>query len=98
MITKSYSRGGRACRVRFELPAEVQAESAHLCGDFNPWDQSSIPMTLRQDGSLEVTVSLKPGQEYRFRYWLDRDRWENGRLAEAYVANPFGGEDSVVRV
>lgn len=98
MITKSYSRGGRACRVRFELPAEVQAESAHLCGDFNQWGQSSIPMTRRQDGSFEVTVSLELGQEYRFRYLLDGDRWENDWLAEAYIANPFGGEDSVVRV
>ena len=98
MITKSYSKGGRSCRVQRELPAEVSAASAHLCGDFNAWDRTSLPMTRSKDGSFQVTVSLKPGQEYRYRYLLDGDRWENDWVAEAYLANPFGGEDSVVRV
>jgi len=33
-----------------------------------------------------------------FRYLVDGERWENDWAADAYVPNPFGGEDSVVEV
>ena len=46
----------------------------------------------------QLTISLKPGQEYRFRYLLDNNRWENDGTADAYLPNPFGTEDCVVRV
>jgi len=42
MITNSYSKGGRSCRVKFSLVAGVSAESVHLCGDFKAWDRASL--------------------------------------------------------
>ncbi len=98
MIKKTYSKGKRACRVMFELPPEVNAQSAHLCGEFNDWNQTLHPMNRRKDGSFTLTISLKPGQSYRFRYLLDGERWDNDWAADGYVPNPFGSEDSLVAV
>ena len=97
-MKKTYSKTGRACRVTFELPAEVEAESVALCGEFNDWDKSKHQLKRRKDGSYSITISLEPGQSYRFRYWLDGERWENDWDADGYVANEFGSEDSLVTV
>jgi 1,4-alpha-glucan branching enzyme len=98
MIKKAYTKTGKSCRVTFELPTEVNAETAFLCGEFNDWNGDAKPMKRRKDGSFTQTISLKPGQTYRFRYLLDDQRWENDWDADAYVPNPFGSEDSVVEV
>ena len=98
MIKKSYTTTGRSCRVTFELPSELNAQTACLCGDFNQWDRNSHPMKRGKDGSFTLTISLKPKQYYRFRYLLDGERWENDGAADSYIANPFGSEDSVVEV
>jgi len=55
-------------------------------------------MTRGEDGSFALTLSLKVGRAFRFRYLLDDGRWENDPAADAYVPNPFGGEDSVVQL
>lgn len=97
-MKKSYTKTGRSCRVTFELPAEVGANTVALCGEFNEWDVTRHPMRRRRDGSFSTTVSLKPGAEYRFRYLIDGERWENDWEADKYVPNEFGSEDSVVIV
>ena len=98
MIRKTYTKTGRSCRVTFELPAEIGAETAILCGEFNEWNETAKPMKQAKDGSFTQTVSLKPGQSYRFRYLLDGKRWENDWEADDYLLNPFGGDDSLVQV
>jgi len=98
VIKKAYTKTGRSCRVTFQVPAEVNAETVNLCGDFNEWNSSSHPMRRKKDGSFSQTISLKPGQSYRFRYLLDGARWENEWAADDYVPNEFGSEDSIVRV
>ena len=55
-------------------------------------------MKRRKDGSFTITISLKPGQQYRYRFLLDGERWENDWAAEAYVPNEYGSEDSVVNI
>ena len=69
-----------------------------VAGDFNDWNTSAHPLKCRTNGSFSVTISLKPGQDYRFRYLLDGERWENDPAADDYLPNPFGSEDSVVKV
>lgn len=98
MITKSYSKKGKTCRIIFEIPAGTGAEKAFLCGDFTEWEKTCVPMKRRKDGSFISTVTLEIGQEYYFRYLLDEGRWENDEAADYYVANPFGTDDSVVKV
>ena len=97
-MKKTYTKTGRSCRVTFQLPAEVGAAAAVLCGEFNEWDRSKHPMKLRKDGTLSATVSLAPGREYRYRFLVDGKRWENDWEADGYVGNVFGTEDSVVQV
>lgn len=98
MLLKNYSKTGEKCRVTFKLPAEVGAETAALCGDFNEWDQSATPMKKLKDGSFSATVSLDADQAYRFRYLLDGERWENDWEADRYEPNEHGTEDSIVAV
>ena len=86
MPIKEYSKTGRSCRVTFELPVEVNAQTACLCSDFNDWNESSHPMKRAKDGSFKLTVSLKPGREYRYRFLLDGERW--GDTAHGRVENP----------
>ncbi len=98
MIKKTYPQAGGACQVTFELPPEVNAQTACLCGEFNEWNQSSHPMDRGDDGRFSLVVVLEPGRPYRFRYLLDGERWENDWAADGYVPNPFGSEDSLVEV
>ncbi|MGW8319853.1 MAG: isoamylase early set domain-containing protein [Candidatus Promineifilaceae bacterium] len=98
MIKKNYSKSGQICRVTFKLPAEVEAQSANLVGEFNDWDNQATPMKRLKDGSFSATVSLEPGRNYRYRYLLDGERWENDWEADAYLPNEFGSEDSVVAI
>jgi len=55
-------------------------------------------MKQLKDGSFSTTLSLTPGNSYRFRYLLDEERWENDWDADLYLPNEFGSEDSVVTV
>ena len=98
MLKKNFVKSGDACRVTFKLPADVKAETVHLCGDFNNWNPTSHPMKQLKDGSFSVTISLDAGQSYRFRYLLDSERWENDWDADAYVANQYGTEDSLLNL
>jgi len=83
-------------KVTFELPADVQAQQAVVVGEFNGWDPAATPMKRKRDGSFSVTVSLAPGKDYRFRYFLDGHRWENDPNPDRLVPNLFGSQDSVV--
>jgi len=98
MIKKSYLNEGKTCRVTFRLPKEVGASTVVLTGDFTNWDEAPVEMPQRKDGSFSVTVSLQPGQSYRFRYIVDGEHWENDDAADAYAPNPFGSEDSIITV
>lgn len=56
MLSKNYSKTGTVCRVTFKLPAEVEAETAVLAGDFNGWSTDSHPMKKLKDGSFSVVL------------------------------------------
>ncbi len=98
MLVKNYSKTGKVCRVTFKLPAEANANTVHLVGEFNDWDEKANPMKKRKDGNFSLTISLPAGQAYRYRYLLDGERWENDWAADAYAPNRFGSEDSIVQV
>ncbi len=98
MLKKNYTKTGRACRVTFKVPAEIEAETIALLGDFNAWDAESHPLTRRKDGSYSTTVSLEAGHDYRFRYLVDTERWVNDEAADSEVGNQFGTRDCVIAV
>jgi 1,4-alpha-glucan branching enzyme len=86
---------GAEQEITFRLPQEVSGGSAHVVGDFNDWSPTSHPMEKGESG-FELTIVLEVGKAYRFRYFVDGVRWENDWAADDYVANDFGGDDSVV--
>lgn len=96
MLEKKFLKTKPVCKVKFVLPAEVQAETAFLVGDFNDWDEKSTEMKRRKDGSFFVELNLELDKEYQFRYLVNSEEWRNDQQADKYVPNPFSGDNSVV--
>jgi 1,4-alpha-glucan branching enzyme len=82
--------------VTFELPGAVSGNSVHLCGEFNDWSESSLPLHKNASDNFEVTIFVESGRRYRYRYLIDNARWENDWMADDYVTNEYGGEDSAL--
>ena len=98
MLKKTLNQSGKTCRVTFTVPAEIGAQEVHLCGEFNDWSETSHPLKRRKDGRFSGTLTLETGRDYRFRYLLDGERWENDEAADTYTPNPYGGDDSVIQL
>jgi hypothetical protein len=89
---------GGLADVTFTFPADVQAGSVVLCGEFNQWSVEGIPLDRGDDGIWRAVVALEPGRSYRYRYLIDGERWVNAPGADQYVPNPYGSLDSVLSV
>jgi len=85
-----------AANVRFSLDPAVGATTAAVCGEWNGWSSEADIMERDNKGGFSLIVSLEAGRTYRFRYLLDAERWENDWNADAYPANEFGGDDSLL--
>lgn len=82
--------------VTFEMPADIQAGTLSVLGDFNGWDAASGLMKQRKDGTWAKTIRLAPGA-YRFRYLASDGAWYNDPDADGY--EPSGhGEDNCILV
>jgi 1,4-alpha-glucan branching enzyme len=97
MITKDFTLKRTVCKVTFALPADKATNSVSLVGDFNNWDTNANKLELKNDQWL-TTIRMTPGSEYRFRYFIDEQTWENDDQADGFVANDFGTEDSLIKV
>jgi hypothetical protein len=99
-IKRQYMETGYSSMVTFILPKEVapEAESVTIVGDFNNWNKENIAMKKLKNGNFAVTLKLRTGREYRFRYLINNERWENDPHADRYEPNPFGWHDSVLIV
>jgi 1,4-alpha-glucan branching enzyme len=95
MIKGPGARPGSAV-VTFELPASVTAVTANVCGEFNGWSPTALPLSRGADGGWQATIELATGRIWRFRYLLDGEHWENDWAPDGYLPNDFGGHDSVV--
>lgn len=99
-IKKQYLKSQPACKVFFKLPKEAvqEAQKIAVVGDFNNWDQEATLMKRLKNGDFTARLGLETGREYRFRYLIDGNRWENDWCADRYEPNQYGGDDSVVTV
>jgi 1,4-alpha-glucan branching enzyme len=96
MLKKEYPKNKPVCKVAFTLPETIKAENARLVGDFNNWDANKTTMKKVAGGRFTVTLELKKGCEYQFRYLINGSEWYNDPQADKYVASPFGTDNSVV--
>jgi len=96
MLKKTRSGEAGKAKVTFVLAPQANADHVHVVGDFNGW-QAATPMKRQKDGSWRATVELQPAREYQFRYLVDGNVWVNDEAADAYVPNPFGVDNCVVR-
>jgi 1,4-alpha-glucan branching enzyme len=95
-VKKNYVKSKNICRVTFTLP-ESAADQACVVGDFNAWNQDATPMKRGKQG-LSVTVDLKPGREYQFRYLLGGDQWMNDDDADKFAPTCYPGTQNCVIV
>lgn len=95
MIHKQSSPYPGHVRVIFELPSCLWADRIFLVGDFNHWDEKSIPMRQDRDGVWRATVDLMVGQHYQFRYMVD-GQWKTDYHADGFAQGHYGADNSVV--
>lgn len=98
MLRKNYTKRGNICRVTFDIFPDTDTSRVSVCGDFNDWNPDANPMKIRKDGRFSVTLSLKAGATYHFKYLLDGNKWENDRSADGYEPGGMGSDNSVITV
>jgi 1,4-alpha-glucan branching enzyme len=72
------------------------AQRVFLAGSFNGWDSTCTMMTKAEDGRWTATLMLKPAT-YEYRFIVD-GFWQEDPMSARFVANPFGGINSIVTV
>jgi len=88
MATKTVS-------VRFAF-VKPGAKQVSLCGEFNSWSPTAMPMKRQADGRWETTLALSPGQ-YQYKFLADGE-WVPDPAAQRSVTNQYGSLNSVVEV
>ncbi len=98
MLIKEPSDRPGFVRVTFRFPSVIWAESVYLVGDFNRWDRTRHPMARHNGGGdWEIQLELPEGQSFAYRYLVNHDTWCNDCNADAYIPDPYGTFNSVVR-
>ncbi len=94
MLTKKFFKSKPEAEVVFEFAREDVA-SAQLAGDFNDWQPVAMKLD-KKSGSFKLKMRLPTDQDFQFKYLLNDAEWENDYAADAYAANEFGTENSVI--
>lgn len=90
-IRKQFLKSKSLCKVTFKITEEVHrgAKQAHVVGEFNNWSTTATPMKRHKNGSFSITVELKTGRSYQFRYLLGQSDWENDPDADDVVPTHY---------
>ncbi len=97
MVKKKFLK--TKCKVTFDVPEGITegANTIHLVGDFNEWDEQATPMEQSKRGNkFSITLDLDLDKEYQYRFLVNSKDWHNDWEADKYVPNPFSGDNSVV--
>lgn len=87
--------GFREIEIAFVAPS---ATSVAVVGDFNDWDPGRHGMErLGEKGVWRVKIRLNPGV-YEYGFIIDGADWAKDPAAERFLADGFGGENSVLFV
>jgi 1,4-alpha-glucan branching enzyme len=95
LATKAGIAAGTQTKVLFTLE-RADAHEVYLCGDFNEWCETNLPMIRREAGHWEKQVVLPPGR-YEYKFIVD-GTWTADPSGAHKVVNAFGSTNSVVEV
>ena len=95
----SYSQEERDIRIiKFAFRPGKPVESVNLVGDFNNWDNLSLPMIDKnRNGVYEIEVPLPPGR-YTYKILLNGQTLVADHSAQVFMDDGNGGKKSVVIV
>ena len=87
--------GARDVDVVFVAPA---AATVSVVGDFNGWDPRRNPMTRGAEREAWRARLVLPPGVYQYSFVVDGTVWEKDPQAKNFLADGFGGENSVIIV
>ena len=87
--------GPQLMPVHFEF-TDPKAISVCVAGCFNHWKPEAKTLHPAGGGRWVKEANLLPGT-YEYRFIVDGE-WMADPLAKDYVPNPFGGQNSVLKV
>ncbi len=97
-LTTRLPRPARVVTVRLMLAAPG-AGSVSVVGDWNGWDpQRDRLRDPDGDGVWEIRLRLRRGQEARYQFLVDGERWLDDPQAPLRVEDGFGGTSSVLQI
>lgn len=94
MVKTQRTRRKGFVKATFSLP-RAEAATVHVMGDFNDW-RPVHAMRRTADGVWQLTLELEAGHEYQYKYLLNQTAWLSDSEAVKSVANPYGGDNSVL--
>lgn len=94
MLSKKFFKTIKEAEVTFEFKVS-QADKVQLVAEFNHWQPVDMKY-VKKDKVYRAKVRLPKDNSFHFRYLIDDERWENDHQADAYIANGFGSDNSVV--
>jgi 1,4-alpha-glucan branching enzyme len=100
-VKKQFLKSKPVCKVTFKVSKEQanNAKKVFVVGDFNKWSEKKDKMNPLKDGSFTLTIDLKTGREYEFRYLADGNNWITETEADKLVPSGFGdAQNSVIVV
>ena len=93
MLKKKYFKTKDVCEVTFEH--DTQAEQVALVSESNDWQPIEMKKR-RKDGIFYTKVRLPKDGRFQYRFLLNNQTWSNDAVADAYIPNEFGSDNSVV--
>lgn len=94
-IFSGSATGKREVDVVFVSPG---AASVAVVGDFNGWNPNRNPMFRGKDREIWRARLVLPPGVYQYSFVIDGTVWEKDPQAKNYLADGFGGENSVIIV
>ncbi|WP_462158287.1 isoamylase early set domain-containing protein [Pseudoalteromonas sp. GB56] len=94
MLKKRFFKTKEEAEVTFEY-AHPDAQAVQLVAEFNEWQPVEMQYS-KKDQTFRTKLRLPKDSEFHFRYLINDEQWDNDHKADAYVANGFGSDNSVV--
>jgi 1,4-alpha-glucan branching enzyme len=81
--------------VEFTLHAP-EAKEVYLAGEFNHWNNQSLPMKKDKAGVWKTEIKLLPGR-YEYKFFADL-AWVEDIPGAELIPNPFGTQNLVISI